>query len=72
MERRQQPPSWEEIRDLIAHVDEVCRESEYLRAHAERVMRRPTVWPDQRHEPRTHSEPGNSVPLEDDATPQGH
>ena len=39
-------PSWEEIRRLIDRVDEVCRESEVTRAHAERAMRRRDFWPD--------------------------
>jgi hypothetical protein len=53
-------PTWEEIRGLIDRVDEVCRESEYLRAHAERVLRRPTIWPDRRREPQKHTQPGHS------------
>jgi hypothetical protein len=72
MEERQ-PPTWEEIRSLIEKVDQVCRESEYLRAHAERVMKRPMVFPDRRHEPRKHRlEPGRSPEREEDSTWQGN
>lgn len=54
MERK--PPTWEEIRELIQRVDQVCRESEYLRAQAERARNRPIVWPDRRHSPRQHDD----------------
>ena len=40
------PPSWEEIQHLIKRVDQVCRESEAVRMHAERSMRRRDFWPD--------------------------
>ena len=43
-----QAPSWEDIQHLIERVDEVCRESEALRMHAERAMRRRDFWPDSR------------------------
>jgi len=42
------PPSWEEIQHLIERVDQVCRESEAVRMHAERSMRRRDFWPDYR------------------------
>ena len=42
------PPSWEEIQHLIERVDQVCRESEAVRMHAERSMRRRDCWPDYR------------------------
>jgi hypothetical protein len=67
------PPTWDEIRGLIDRVDQVCRESEQLRAHAERMLRRPRVWPDRRREPAKHSQ---AEPFrgrrEDDATPEGN
>ena len=46
--------TWDEIRSLIERVDEVCRESEYLRAQAERARHRPHVWPERRQPARTH------------------
>ena len=55
-------PTWDDIRGLIDRVDEVCRESEYLRASAERGLRRPHVWPDRRHEPRTHHDESGHAP----------
>jgi hypothetical protein len=63
------PPTWDEIRGLIDRVDAVCRESEQVRAHAERIMRRPKVWPDRRKS-RQHST-HSFHRREDDATPQG-
>jgi len=61
------PPSWEDIQHLIDKVDRVCRESERLRAQAERAMRRRVVWPDesQRHQGTPLSKPG------DDRSPDG-
>jgi hypothetical protein len=47
-------PTWDEIRSLIERADEVCRESEYLRAQAERARRRPEVWPERRQPARKH------------------
>ena len=38
----------EEIQHLIERVDQVCRESEAVRMHAERSMRRRDFWPDYR------------------------
>lgn len=48
------PPTWDDIQHLIERVDEVCRESELLRAQAERQMRRRDFWPDRRQSPRRH------------------
>ena len=48
------PPSWDEIRALIERADEVCRESEELRAQFERARRRPECWPERRGPARTH------------------
>lgn len=42
------PPSWDDIRDLIAQADEACRESERQRNRADSTMRRRPVWPDHR------------------------
>jgi hypothetical protein len=50
------PPSWDEIRTLIDRVDEVCRESEMIRAQAERSRRRAAFWPDRRQSPRRHDQ----------------
>lgn len=47
-------PTWDEIRSLIERADEVCRESEYLRAQAERARRRPYIWPERRQPVRQH------------------
>lgn len=47
-------PTWDEIRTLIERADEVCRESEYLRAQAERARRRPNIWPERRQPARKH------------------
>jgi hypothetical protein len=48
------PPSWEEIQILIERADEVCRESEQLRARFERARKRPDFWPDRRGPARTN------------------
>ena len=47
-------PTWDEIRSLIERADEVRRESEYLRAQAERARRRPDIWPERRHPAPKH------------------
>jgi hypothetical protein len=66
------PPTWDEIQGLIRRVDEVCRESEYLRGQAERARHRPTVWPERRKQPSRQSEPGRSQQRrEEDVTPEG-
>ena len=51
-------PTWDEIRSLIERADEVRRESEYLRAQAERARRRPDIWPERRQPAR---KPGNET-----------
>jgi hypothetical protein len=45
------PPSWENIQHLIDRVDQVCRDSELVRAHAELTLRRRLLWPDWRQLP---------------------
>ena len=65
------PPTWEDIRGLIDRVDEVCRESESLRARAERALRRPQIWPDRRTAPHSYDEPGRVAPRDGDATEKG-
>jgi hypothetical protein len=46
-------PTWSErIRDLIEEVDRVRSESERVRGHAERAMKKEQFWPDRRREPR--------------------
>jgi len=50
----QQPPTWDDIRSLIERADEVCRESEYLRAQAERARHRRDFWPERRQPARKH------------------
>jgi hypothetical protein len=47
-------PTWDEIRSLIERADEVRRESESLRAQAERARRRPDFWPERRQPTRQH------------------
>jgi hypothetical protein len=47
------PPSWDEIRTVIEQIDEVCRESEYLREQAARAKQQPEFWPDRRNPGRT-------------------
>jgi len=65
------PPSWEDIQHLIDRVDQVCRESEALRMHAERSMRRRDFWPDWRHPARRH-DPGADGPSgQPDGSPNG-
>jgi hypothetical protein len=39
-------PPWEEIKGLIARVDEICRESAQTRDRADHAMRRRPIWPD--------------------------
>ena len=57
---RPKPLSWDEIHRLIERADEVRRESEYLRAQAERARHRPDIWPERREPARTHgNENGN-------------
>ena len=51
---RPKPLSWDEIHRLIERADEVRRESEYLRAQAERARRRPDIWPERRHPAPKH------------------
>jgi hypothetical protein len=59
------PPTWDDIQHLIERVDEVCRESEMLRAQAERQMRRRDFWPDRRQPPRRHGITPNDTPPND-------
>jgi len=59
------PPTWDDIQHLIERVDEVCRESEMLRAQAERQMRRRDFWPDRRQPPRRHGFTPNDNPPND-------
>ena len=67
------PPSWEEIRILIERADEVCRESEQLRAQFERSRKRPEFWPDRRGPARTHeSGDTHDRPNETRNTPEGN
>ena len=67
----QKAPTWKDIRGLIDRVDEVCRESEYLRDRAERGLRQPQFWPDRRRQPRTHDESGHVPQREKDVTGKG-
>ena len=46
------PPTWDDIRRLIERADQVCRESERLRAQAERARQRPQFYPDRRQPSR--------------------
>jgi hypothetical protein len=65
------PPSWEDIQHLIDRVDQVCRESEALRMHAERSMRRRDFWPDRRHPPRRHDRIADTPGRKPDGSPEG-
>ena len=40
-------PTGDEIRTLIEHVDDVCRDAESIRAYADEAMRRRLFWPEQ-------------------------
>jgi hypothetical protein len=55
------------IQHLLERADEVCRESERLRADVERAMRRRDFWPDRRQAPRRHP----SAVGRDDYLPDG-
>ena len=66
------PPTWDEIRSLIERADEVRRESEYLRAQAERARRRPEVWPDRRRPAERHDRSAcDDRRRENGSTPRG-
>jgi len=47
------PPSWNDIQHLIDELDQVCRESERLRAEADRMLRRRDCWPHRPPQNRT-------------------
>jgi hypothetical protein len=54
------PPSWEDIKELIERVDEVCRESERTRNYADRAMKRTAIWPERRRMDRPYESPHHS------------
>jgi hypothetical protein len=54
--RDPKPPSWDDIKDLIARVDEVCKEAERVSEKADRSMKTRVVWPDRRKGPRSLEE----------------
>jgi hypothetical protein len=56
---------------LIDRVDEVCRESELVRAQAERTLRRRNFWPDRRQPGRQHDPRPQTGDAEDDNSPEG-
>jgi hypothetical protein len=57
------PPSWEEIRELIQRVDEMCRESETVRNRADSAMKRRPIWPERRRVDRVYDSPECSPDL---------
>ena len=65
------PPSWDDIQHLIDRIDQVCRESELVRAHAERTMRRRDFWPDRRQPPRHHNYTPDPPDSGDDGSSEG-
>ena len=65
------PPSWDEIKNLIDRVDQVCRESEAVRMHAERSMRRRDFWPDRRQSPPRHLRLVDAPDRKPDDSPEG-
>jgi hypothetical protein len=54
--RDRKPPSWEELKELIARIDEVCKEAERVSESADRSMKTRTVWPDRRKTSRSLEE----------------
>jgi hypothetical protein len=54
--RDRKPPSWEDIQELIARVDAVCKEAERVSEKADRSMKTRAVWPDRRKAPRSLEE----------------
>jgi hypothetical protein len=65
------PPTWADIQHVIDKVDQVCRESELVRAQAERSLRRRDFWPDRRQPPRHHSHPQKTSDPQDDSSSEG-
>lgn len=47
-----QPPSWDELKQLMKRVDEICRESERVCDRADDLMKQKPFWPERRRTPR--------------------
>ena len=62
------PSASDEIKGIIERVDEICRESERMRDHADHAMRQRPFWPERRKIPRFSEERPASPEKDNDTT----